>query len=204
MKNFFQIFCVAYLLMFLSSCTDEAKDLSVTEESEVPTKVQISELDDNFLSYLVDGFDNVMSLNDNGITKNAKWDINKANQIYSSEKEIVMQVVPSLESDKLIASATINQKDSVSNILLMQEINDGVFQLMDDEMNPILEMTYNSATGKATCSRVNSKSRAYAYICNGAMAVLGWEVSVAMIVPSGGSSLAFAVLWAVVSTAYCG
>lgn len=126
-------------------------------------------------------------------------------EFYDSEKNLTMQAVETVYNGMdVIVGAYYSEDEENSQLLMVTETASDLFLIMSEDGEPLLEFMYDTETQKAKCTRVVNGNRVESYLCNGAMAVLGWEVSVMLAVPSGGSSLAFAVLWGVVTTAYCG
>ena len=117
-----------------------------------------------------------------------------------------MQAVPGKYQNPIVAGAYYSSiQENVSPIiLLMEEQADNIFVMRSEDGEPLMEFVYDNTQQTITCTGIFSREKLNSYLCNGAMAALGWEIAVIMSVPSGGSSLAFGVLWSVVTVSYCG
>lgn len=131
-----------------------------------------------------------------------KWDTSKAVQVSSAKKDVKMQAIPSKYNKNNLISVAYT-KNNVSCIISIEETGTNEFTLLNENGSKLMKMKYNPETGTATCSEVFSKDDLLNLLCGVGMEVLGWEVCVALIGPSGGSSIGFGVLWAVVTWAAC-
>lgn len=158
-----------------------------------------SAIHEDLLYYINEEYAN---FNSRAVLPAGKWDTSKAVQVSSAKKDVKMQAVPSKYNENNLISVAYT-KNNVSCIVSIEETGTNEFTLLNENGSKLIKMKYNPETGTATCTEVISKKDLEGFLCNGAMAVLGWEVAVSLSVPSGGSSLAFGVLWSVVTYVAC-
>ncbi|MDE6114049.1 MAG: hypothetical protein K2G49_03170 [Muribaculum sp.] len=174
------------------------------------TFISSEEINEDFLFYLEEWNEPTCSRAINSVANNSsnssKWDVNSAVQVRNYDKNLQIQMVKAKGDETLVAGAyyQISTPNASPMILQMCETSKDVFTMYDENGSPLLEMTYNSETNTAVCTKVVSRKQVDDILCNGAMAALGWEVSIILSVPTGGTAgLAFGLLWSVVSYTAC-
>lgn len=208
---FFGAMSAAVLFTATFVACNSTEEVPVEKKDNVAINISKEEINEDFLAYLEDVTTPVYSRAYSSAVaggkslSNIKWDTNKALQVKDYGKNLEMQFVPAVGEIQHVAGAyyQISKPNSSPMILQMKETSKDIFMMLDENGSPLLEMTYNPITNTAVCTKVVSKKDVEGILCGGAMAVLGWEVGVILAVPSGGASLAFSVLWSVVSYTAC-
>lgn len=213
MNKFFFLGTISAAVLFIATfaACNSTEEIPLERKDNVAMNISKNEINEDFLAYLEDITTPVSSRSFNGIVtegkslSNVKWDTNKAIQVKDYGKNLEMQFVPAIGEIQHVAGAyyQISKPNSSPMILQMKETSKDIFMMLDENGSPLLEMTYDPITNTAVCTKVVSKKDVTGILCGGAMAALGWEVGVILAVPSGGSSLAFSLLWSVVSYTAC-
>lgn len=131
------------------------------------------------------------------------WDFENIMVVHDENTGLNMQAVSLKNSANLTCGVFYLDDEVNSEIFMVQETARNNYSLYDDSGNQLLEFKYSPATQILTCMTSVCGPRVRAVLCGVAMETLGWEISYLFIVPSGGSSLGFGVLWSIVSSCYC-
>lgn len=219
-KNSFMLVVAMLASVSFMSCkelgTSERECLSKETDKISVTKIGKSEVSQGLLSYINNTKPDDIKV---GLTRSGNpneadsiveevseiLDVESIYEFHDSGRNLTMQAGVSNLNPNVILGAYFSDIDPSNAIILqVEQLQENKFVIKDKDNNPILEMTTDPNEDIATCTQVYSQKGVYSYLCNGAMAVLGWQVSTILAVPTGGASaVGFVVLWAVISTSYC-
>ncbi len=214
------LFTSCVFLIFIFACNSGSSNFNLEELETQKVRykqIEASDINIDFLEFLnsksysrsdTNISDIIDSIGRDSSTGNISWDLASACEYIDNSTGMIAQMVKS-DSGKTTACAyySIYEKSNVApKIIVMEDNGDNNYTICNSNNTPLFSVNYNPENNIITATdtySVNNK-QLIAIACNGAMAVLGWEIAWALSVPSGGSSLAFGVLWSVASTIYCG
>ena len=214
------VFAVAILATtMLWSCTSDEPTAAApaeTEESTVTVKHlnSLSEVNNDFAAFLTNT-QNPSSIETKSqyMSKdsllshqkyNYQWDTSKLTEVRSLDG-LKMQATQTVTNNPNIIACSywVENKEYSTDptTLLFEETQENNFTLSNEDSEPVMLVKYNPGDNTISCMVVSKE--AYSIFCGIGMATLGWEVATVLAVPSGGSSLAFGVLWSVVTHYAC-
>lgn len=210
------IFKLFALSVIMSSCSSNLSHDGMDEHNEItsPPTVYMDEAiirnipSDNMypelFSYVTSPkFDSDKSIKRNYGYKSIEWDMDAAVEYTDIDGGIQAQMIPSKDNAKYVICTYHIDKTDITDTIILQNNLDGTYFLKTPDFIPISKLKYYNSTSIVECIEVLDGASIKTHVCTGLMTVLGYEVSIILAVPSGGTSLVFGILWGVVTNEVC-
>lgn len=200
----------------MSSCSSTLSHVDMEESNETTSRptvymdetiirnISSDEMYPELFSHVTSTkFDPGKSIKRNYGYKTIEWDIDAAVEYTDMDGGVRAQMVPSKDNSNYVMCTYHIEKSDITNTVLLQNNLDGTYLLKTPDFIPISKLKYHDSISTIECIEVLDGASIKTHVCTGLMAVLGYEVSIILAVPSGGTSLVFGILWGVVTNEVC-